>query len=109
MRVCMLSCFSHVQLGGKLCQELGAEEGTVCELSLSVVSNSATPWTVAYRVLGPWNFPSKNTGVGCQFPSPGDLPDPWIKHASLVSPASAGGFFTTVLCGKPRRRQIYEV
>ena len=30
------------------------------------------------------------------FPTPGDLPDPGIKPASLVSPALAGGFFTTI-------------
>ena len=30
------------------------------------------------------------------FPTPGDLPDPGIEPASLVSPALAGGFFTTV-------------
>ena len=35
--------------------------------------------------------PGKNTGVGCPAP-PGDLPDPGIK---LLSPALAGGFFTT--------------
>ena len=29
------------------------------------------------------------------FPSPGDLPDPGIKRRSLMSPALAGGFFTT--------------
>ena len=29
----------------------------------------------------------KNTGVGCHFPSPGDLPSPGIKPTSLVSPA----------------------
>ena len=28
-------------------------------------------------------------------PSPGDLPDPGIEPASLMSPALAGGFFTT--------------
>ena len=27
-------------------------------------------------------------------PPPGDLPDPGIKPTSLMSPASAGGFFT---------------
>ena len=27
-------------------------------------------------------------------PSPGDLPDPGIKPASLMTPALAGGFFT---------------
>ena len=29
------------------------------------------------------------------FPSPGDLPDPEIKPMFPVSPALAGGFFTT--------------
>ena len=35
------------------------------------------------------------------FPSLGDLPDPGINPVSLVSPALAGGFFTTVPSGKP--------
>ena len=29
-----------------------------------------------------WDFPGKNTGVGCHFFSPGDLPDPGIKPES---------------------------
>ena len=33
------------------------------------------------------------SGLPC--PSPGDLPDPRIEPASLMSPALAGGFFTT--------------
>jgi len=28
------------------------------------MSNSVTPWTVATRLLCPWNSPGKNTGVG---------------------------------------------
>ena len=43
------------------------------------------------------DFPGKNTGVGC----PGDLPDPGIKPTALVSPALAGGFFTTEPPAKP--------
>ena len=27
-----------------------------------------TPWTVAHQLLCPWDFPGKNTGVGCHFP-----------------------------------------
>jgi len=27
----------------------------------------ATPWTVAIRLLCPWDFPGKNTEVGCHF------------------------------------------
>jgi len=34
-------------------------------------------------------------------PTPGDLPNPGIESASLVSPALAGGFFITVPPGKP--------
>ena len=32
---------------------------------------------------------------GFPFPSPGNLPDPGIESATLVSPALAGSFFTT--------------
>jgi len=38
---------------------------------------------------------------GLPFPPPGDLSDPGIEAVSLVSPALAGGFFTTVPPGKP--------
>ena len=33
--------------------------------SLSCVQLSATPWTAAYQLLHPWDFPGKSTGVGC--------------------------------------------
>ena len=32
---------------------------------LSRVWLLATPWTAAYRLLHPWDFPGKSTGVGC--------------------------------------------
>ena len=35
--------------------------------SLSCVQLFVTPWTVATRLLCPWDFPGKNTGVGCHF------------------------------------------
>ena len=35
--------------------------------SLSLVQLFATPWTVAYQALSPWDFPGKTTGVGCHF------------------------------------------
>ena len=34
------------------------------------------------RSLPPWDSPGKSTGVGCHFPSPGDLPDPRIEPGS---------------------------
>ena len=46
----------------------------------------------------PLDFPRENTGVGCRFLSPGDLPDPGIKP---TSPALAGGFLTAEPPGKP--------
>ena len=41
---------------------------------------------------------------GLPFPTPGDLPDPGIEPASLVSPALAGRSFTTGPPGKPNLR-----
>ena len=35
--------------------------------SLSRVRLFATPWTIACRLLRPWDFPGKSTGVGCHF------------------------------------------
>ena len=45
---------------------------------------------------GPWDSPGKNTRVDCHaLPSPGDLPNPGIEPASLMSPALAGGLSAT--------------
>ena len=30
-----------------------------------------TPWTIATRLLSPWDFPGRNTGGGCHFLLPG--------------------------------------
>ena len=45
------------------------------------------------RLLCPWDFPGKNTGVGCHFFLQGMNP----------SPALAGGFFTIEPPGKPQQ------
>ena len=47
------------------------------------------------RILCPWDFLGKNTGVGCHALLQGGLPDPEIGPASLASSSLAGGFFTT--------------
>ena len=39
----------------------------------------ATPWTVATRLLRPWNFPGTSTGSGLPVPSPEDIPNPGIE------------------------------
>ena len=54
-----------------------------------------TPWTVAHQSLPSMGFPRQEYWSGLAFPSPGALPDPGIKPASLVSPALTGGFFIT--------------
>ena len=38
----------------------------ICVCVCSVVSDSVTPWTVAYQASLSGNSPGKNTGVGCQ-------------------------------------------
>ena len=58
-----------------------------CMLSCSVMSNSLWPFGLQpARLLCPWDFLGKNTGEGCHFPPPGDLPDPGMEPKSPVSP-----------------------
>ena len=51
------------------------------------------------RLLCPWDFPGKNTGVGCHFLLQETFPKPGVEPES---PALAGGFFTTAPPGKPQ-------
>ena len=46
-------------------------------------------------------IPRQECWSGLPFLTPGDLPNQGIKPTSLVSPALAGGFFTTSPPGKP--------
>ena len=48
-------------------------------------------------------FSSQECWSGLPFPPSRDLPNPGIRPKSLVSPALASGFFTTVPPGKPFR------
>ena len=70
LSTCMLSCFSHVRL-------------------------CATPWTVACQAPLSMGFSRQEYWSGVPFPSLGDLPDPGINPASLMSPALPALFFTT--------------
>ena len=49
-------------------------------------------------------FSRQEYWCGLPFPTPGDLPDPGIEPASLVSAALAGRFFTAGPLGKPNLR-----
>ena len=51
-------------------------------VSRSVVSDSATPWTVACQVVLSMEFPRQEYCNVLPCPSPGDLPDPEIKPLS---------------------------
>ena len=68
----------------------------LCAQSLSHVHLFATPWTVAHQAPLSMEFSRQEYWSGLRFPSPGDLPNPGM------SPALAGGFFTTARPGKPR-------
>ena len=73
----------------------------VCAHACSVMSDSAAPWTGPHQTLLSMGFPRQEYWSGLPFPSPGKLLDPRIEPTSLVSPALAGGFFTTEPPGKP--------
>ena len=69
-----------------------------------VVSNSSRPHGLKLTsLLCPWDFPGKNTGAGCHLLLQGICPTQGSDLHLLcpVSPALAGGFFTTVAPGKP--------
>ena len=55
----------------------------------------ATLWTAARQAPLSMGFSRQEHWSGYPCPSPWDLPDPGIEPASLMSPASASGFFTT--------------
>ena len=57
--------------------------------SCSVVSDSATPWTVAYQAPPFMGFSRQECWSGLPFPSPGDLPNTGIKPGSLALQADA--------------------
>ena len=70
MLLLLLSCVSHVQL-------------------------FVTLWTVTHQASLSTGFFRQEYWSGLPCPPPGDLPDPGIKPASLLSPVLAGRFFTT--------------
>jgi len=59
----------------------------------------ATPWTVACQAPLSMGFPGQEYWSELPFLSPGDLSDPGIKP---MSPALAGGFFSTEPTRKPQ-------
>ena len=58
-----------------------------------------TPWSVTCQAPLSMGFSNQEYGSGLPFPSPGDLPNPGIKHRS---PALQADSLLTELQGKPR-------
>ena len=73
----------------------------LCRIQLFV-----TPWTVVHQAPLCMEFPRQEYWSGLPLPTPGDLPNPGIKPASL---ALAGKFFTTVSPRKPILYYIFYV
>ena len=67
----------------------------------SVMSHSATPWTVACQAPLLMGFSRQEYWSELPFPSPGNLPDPGIEPRS---PALQAYSLLTELQGKPQRR-----
>ena len=70
----------------------------VVVLLLSCVQLFCDLWTVACQASLSIGFPRQEYWSGLPFLSPGDLPNPGMEP---LSPALAGGFFTTEPPGKP--------
>ena len=65
-----------------------------------------TPWTVAHQSPLSMGFLRQEYWSGLLFPSPEDFPNPGIEP---MSPALAGGFFTTEPPGKPHGLQYSKL
>ena len=76
------------------CEHENVSTHCAVELSHSVVSDSATPWTVAPQALLSMEFSRQAYWRGLPSPPPGDLPHPGIEPGSLMSPVLAGGLYT---------------
>ena len=73
------------------CEDIKWSERVSC----SVVSNSATPWTLAHQAPLSMGFSWWEYWNGLPFPPPGDLPKPGIEAMSPLSPALTGGILST--------------
>ena len=80
--------------------KLSVLKATVCSAAQSCLT-LCKPMNPVARLLCPWDSPGKNAGVGRHFLLQGIFSNPGTKSGSLVSPASAGGFFTSMPPGKP--------
>ena len=64
---------------------ISSKEYCVCMLNRSGMSDSATPWTVAWHAPLSMGFSRQEYWGRLPFPTPGDLPNSGIKSVSLGS------------------------
>ena len=69
--------------------------GCVVLSHFSLAQLFATPQTAAHQTPLSMGFSRQEYWSGLPCPPPGQLSDPGIELVSLLSPALAGGFFTT--------------
>ena len=69
--------------------------GCMCAKSLQSCLIVCNPVDCSHQAPLSMGFSRQEYWCGLPCPPPGDLPDPGIKPASLMSPALTGGFFTT--------------
>ena len=82
---------------GKLGHIFSLDVTFVCCAVISLFSRGqlfATLWNAARQVSLSMELFRQEYWSGGPYSPPGDLPDPVIEPASLMSPALAGGFFT---------------
>ena len=77
---------------------LGTVHAKLLQLCLTFF---VTLWMTACQAPLSMGFSRQENWSGLLFPSPGDLSNQGIKPAFLMSPALAGGFFTTSAMGSP--------
>ena len=100
------------QRGEKTCNQINIKQNGMYwnrrqNLASVHVRLFAPPWTVTCQAPPPMEFFRQEYWSGLPFPPPGDLPDPGVKPTSLVSPALAGRFLTTVKWFTKKKSIIY--
>ena len=98
MYLCISNClkkevkkYIHAQIYFCIC---------VCVCGWVGAQSCLTLWDPLYYICS-WNFPGKNTGVGCHFLLQWIFSTHRSEPVSLASPTLAGRFFTTEPPGKP--------
>ena len=69
----------------------------------------ATLWTIVHQSPLSMGCSRQESWSGLPCPPPGDLPNPGIKPTSLISPALAGGFFTTSATWEAPFKEVMRV